>query len=117
MVAVWTVGGAGRLIVISIGVGAAGGKDGRRKMIGTSIAASTCCPVEGGIVGWDVAVVAGWHLIDVNSQVSCFSERGLKGIEYEEGRVCVGVRNVGSSRGVESDDASENRPLWMSSSF
>ena len=59
VVAIGTVGWAGRLIVISICIGAADGKDGSCKMIGTSIAASTCCLVEGGIADLNVDRVAG----------------------------------------------------------
>ena len=79
MVAVWTVGGAGRLIVISICIGAAGEKEGRRKMIGTSISALTGCPVEGGEAERVIAGVAGWHLIEVNNHVFSFQRRGFEG--------------------------------------
>ena len=37
----------------------------------------------------------------------------MRGIEYEKGRVYVGVGKVGSLRGGESDKTSENRPLFM----
>ena len=78
MVAIWTVGGAGMLIVISIHIGAAGGTDGSCKMIGISIAASTGCPVERGIAQREVAGVAGWHLIEVNNRVFSFQRRGFE---------------------------------------
>ena len=37
-------------------------------------------------------------------------------MEYEEGRLYIGVGNVDSSRGGELNEVSENRPLFMSSS-
>ena len=65
--------------MISIRLGAAGGKDGRRKMIGTSISVSIGCPVEGGVAEREVGGVAGWHLIEVNNRVFSFQKRGSEG--------------------------------------
>ena len=72
VVAIGAVGWAGRLIMISIRIGAAGGKDGGCKMIGTSISASTGCPVEGGVAERIIAGVGGCHLIEVNNRVFSF---------------------------------------------
>ena len=79
VVAIRTVCMAGRLIVISLRIGAASWKDGRCKMIGTFIAVSTGCPVEGGVAERGVAGVAGWHLIQVNNRIFSFQRRGFEG--------------------------------------